>query len=225
MNDSIRESIPHFMNAEKMASFVSAAPSTNSFIQNDQRSFNNPDGYQNLKHPAEEDIEWQQQEKLAKARLYTPVAFVIQSKCEFHDAFKIILQRIYESLQSPKQYPRSIAAAFRQQIANKDAHIIPGISRCMSFAEVITHMAFLRTIPAPVFNSQVNISFMDRLLCIKENSFNEIPHKSMDAIKILVECLDFSSILTCLKALLFDKTLIMFSMETSLLFNVVEGLK
>jgi len=95
----------------------------------------------------------------------------------------------------------------------------------MAFAEVITHMAFLRTIPAPVFNSQVNISFMDRLLCIKENSFNEIPHKSMDAIKILVDCLDFSSILTCVKALLFDKTLIMFSMETSLLFNVVEGLK
>ena len=225
MNDSIRQSIPHFMNAEKMASFISAAPSTNSFYQPDPGCIQSPEADQNLKHPTEEDSEWQQREKLAKARLYAPVAFVIQSKCEFHDAFKIILQRIYESLQSPKQYPSSIAAAFRQQTARKDAHIIPGISRCMAFAEVITHMAFLRTIPAPVFNSQVNISFMDRLLCIKENSFNEIPHKSVDAIKILVDCLDFSSILTCLKALLFDKTLIIFSMETSLLFNVVEGLK
>ena len=41
----------------------------------------------------------------------------------------------------------------------------------------------------------------------------------------MIEVLDFRTILTCIKALLFDKTLIVFSYETSLLFQVVEGLK
>lgn len=77
MNDSIRQSIPHFMNAEKMTSFVSAAPSTNSFYQPDPGCTQSPEADQNLKHPIEEDSEWQKREKLAKARLYAPVAFVI----------------------------------------------------------------------------------------------------------------------------------------------------
>lgn len=130
---------------------------------------------------------------------------------------------MYESIQRPKKYSKSITATFEKGAKNNSQ--IPDIRKCMAFAEIVSHMAFLRTIPAPVFNSQVNLSFMDTLLCIKENAFHELPHKSIDAIKILVDCLDFSSILTCLKALLFDKTLIIFSMETSLLFNVVEGLK
>lgn len=99
------------------------------------------------------------------------------------------------------------------------------MANCMAFAEVVANIAFLRTIPAPVFNSEFNIQFMDITLNLKENHFNEIPHKNMYPIKVLVECLDFQSILTCIKALLFDKTLIVFSIETSLLFNVVEGLK
>jgi hypothetical protein len=36
---------------------------------------------------------------------YTPIAFVIQTKVEFHDAFKNILQKIYESIKDPKEYP------------------------------------------------------------------------------------------------------------------------
>jgi len=61
----------------------------------------------------------------------------------------------------------------------------------MAFAEVITNISYLRTIPAPVFNSQVNILFMDMKLNLKENHFNEIPHKNMYSIKVLIECLDF----------------------------------
>jgi len=95
----------------------------------------------------------------------------------------------------------------------------------MAFAELIANIAFLRTIPAPVFNSEVNITFMGCTIELKENHFNEIPHKNMNSVKVLIDCLDFQSILTCLKALLFDKTLIVFSIETSLLFNVIEGLK
>ena len=95
----------------------------------------------------------------------------------------------------------------------------------MAFAELISHVSFLRTIPAPVFNSQVIIHFMDDIISMKENSFNVLPHKNSNSIQILIECLDFQSILKCIKALLFDKTLIVFSYEHSLLFNVIEGLK
>lgn len=62
-------------------------------------------------------------------------------------------------------------------------------------------------------------------LNLKENHFTEIPHKNIHSVKVLIDCLDFQSIITCLKALIFDKTLIVFCYETSLLFNVIEGLK
>jgi hypothetical protein len=128
---------------------------------------------------------------------YVPVAFVIQTKVEFHDAFKLILKALFESLKID----------------------------IMAYAEMIAHLAFLRTIPAPVFNSEINLLFMDTFINIKENSFNELPHKNQNSIKILIEVLDFRTILKCIKGLLFDYTLIVFSQENSLLFQVVEGLK
>lgn len=76
----------------------------------------------------------------------------------------------------------------------------------------------LRTIPAPVFNSEINLHFYDVLINLKENSFNELPHKNQDAIKTLMEVLDFKTILTCLKALLFDRSLIVMSSNIYLLF-------
>jgi hypothetical protein len=81
---------------------------------------------------------------------YVPVAFVIQTKVEFHDAFKLILKALFESLKID----------------------------IMAYAEMIAHLAFLRTIPAPVFNSEINLLFMDTFINIKENSFNELPHKN-----------------------------------------------
>ena len=96
---------------------------------------------------------------------------------------------------------------------------------CMAFADLIAHVAFLRTIPAPVFNSEVNILFMNQTFNFKENRFNMLPHKNQECIDKLIDCLDFQTILKCVKALLFDKSLIVFSQEISLLFNVVEGLK
>jgi hypothetical protein len=128
---------------------------------------------------------------------WVPVALVIQTKVEFHDAFKLILKAIYESFKIDT----------------------------IAFAEVIAHIALLRTIPAPVFNSEVNLLFFDTFINIKENSFNELPHKNQNSIKILIEVLDFRTILKCIRGLLFDYTLIVMSQETSLLFQVIEGLK
>ena len=41
----------------------------------------------------------------------------------------------------------------------------------------------------------------------------------------MIECLDFQTILTCVKALIFDRNLIVFSDKLYLLFSIVEGLK
>ena len=106
-----------------------------------------------------------------------------------------------------------------------DSASIPELARCMAFADLVAHVAFLRTVPAPVFNSEVNITFMDSVINLKENRFNVLPHKNQECIRILTECLDFQTILKCIKALIFDRTLIVLSAELSLLFNVVEGLK
>ena len=46
---------------------------------------------------------------------------------------------------------------------------LPDIDNLMAFAEMISHIAYLRTIPAPVFNSQITIKFMDCLINLKEN--------------------------------------------------------
>ena len=58
---------------------------------------------------------------------------------------------MYESLQTPKKYSKSITREFEKS-AGKNDHI-PNIRNCMAFAEIVAHMAYLRTIPSPVFNS------------------------------------------------------------------------
>jgi hypothetical protein len=77
---------------------------------------------------------------------------------------------------------------------------IPNLNYNMAFAELVTHLAFLRTVPAPVFNSEINLNLslsglggeeaVD-IINLTENQFNVLPHKNQEAIKILIECLDF----------------------------------
>ena len=90
---------------------------------------------------------------------------------------------------------------------------------------MICHISFLRTIPGPVFNSEVTIHFMNAIINMKQKSFNEIPHKNIESIKTLIDIVDFKTIIRCIRALIFDKTLIVFGDEISLLFKIVDGLK
>jgi hypothetical protein len=92
---------------------------------------------------------------------------------------------------------------------------MPDFKHAMAFSELVSNIAFLRTIPAPVFNSEINLSFMGSLINIRENSFNELPHKNQNSIKILYDLFDFSSILKCVKALIFDYSLIIFGNSDS----------
>jgi len=95
----------------------------------------------------------------------------------------------------------------------------------LAFAEFISHLAFLKTIPCPSFNTIYNIKFFNMPLQIVERPFNEIPNKNKRAIEILFDILDVNTILYCWKALLFDKTLVLISSQKSLQFYVAEGLK
>jgi hypothetical protein len=45
-------------------------------------------------------------------------------------------------------------------------------NRTMAFAELIAHLAFLKTIPAPPFNSIYNIHCLDKIFTIKESGFD-----------------------------------------------------
>ena len=134
-------------------------------------------------------------EKQKKKMFYAPIAFVIRSKTEFHDAFKLLLQKIYESLTCPRDFTKSIVLDYerRRETSNRELfkHLPSDAKKFMSFAELIANIAFLRTIPAPVFNSEATIMFQDVLINLKENSFNKLPHKNLESIKILIECLDF----------------------------------
>lgn len=81
--------------------------------------------------------------------------------------------------------------------------------RIVAFTELVTHIAFLKTIPAPIFNSVYNLQFLGQTLTIRETAFDSIPNKNSLPIKILFDCLDLRSIFYCWKALLFDKTVLL----------------
>jgi hypothetical protein len=76
---------------------------------------------------------------LMSKKKYIPVAFCMETETEFHDVFKEILLALFEMIRVPETLLTGNIAAH----ANK----------LISFAELITHLAFLRTIPAPPFNS------------------------------------------------------------------------
>ena len=84
-------------------------------------------------------------------------------------------------------------------------------NRRLAFAELVAHIAFLRTIPAPPFNANYNIFMFNKVFSISEGTLDQLPNKNTYAIKILFDVLDVKSIFYCWKALLFDKSVILVS--------------
>lgn len=97
---------------------------------------------------------------MAKKR-YVPVAFCIDSATEHHDIFKQILIALYEMIRAPE-----------------DLMSRPYYNRIMAFAELISHIAFLKTLPAPPYNSIYNIHFLNQIFTIRETAFDQIPNKN-----------------------------------------------
>lgn len=83
--------------------------------------------------------------------------------------------------------------------------------RKLAFADFLSHIAFLKTIPCPSFNTKYNIQLLNKTLVIEEGKFNGIPDSNQTAIKVLFEVLDVNSILFCWKALLYDYSLVLIS--------------
>ena len=90
---------------------------------------------------------------------------------------------------------------------------------------MIAHIAFLKTIPCPTFNSRLQIEFYNKTVIIDEQHYINIPHRNIIAIETLFDVLDIRSIMYMWKAMIFDKTLVLISTQTSLQFYVAEALK
>jgi hypothetical protein len=73
------------------------------------------------------------------------VAFVIETETEFHDDFREMLISLFELIRTP----------------DKVVTDGPYENKLISFGELIAHLSFLKTIPAPTFNSIYNIQFLN----------------------------------------------------------------
>lgn len=151
--------------------------------------------------------------------LCTPVSLVISTKVEALSEFKQILSKLYRILTDSE----NVLADMLRKL--KEFGVPDKQSRNLVFAEFFQTIAFLRTIPAPVHNSTISID-MHGLKCdFIEKRINQLPEKNLDCIRTLIDYVDFKSILTCLKALLFDRSLVVLATKHSILYEVVEALK
>jgi hypothetical protein len=77
--------------------------------------------------------------------MYVPVAICLETDTEFHDVFRRLLLSLFEKIRVPETL-----------ILNRFVE-----NRQFAFAELISHLAFLRTVPAPTFNTTINIHILD----------------------------------------------------------------
>lgn len=85
-----------------------------------------------------------------------PVALVLETETEYHDTFRQILLGLFDLI----RIPENVRGFGSLQ------------NRTLAFAELIAHLAFLKTIPAPTFNTVYNIHMLNNQFTIKENSFD-----------------------------------------------------
>ena len=87
---------------------------------------------------------------------YVPVAFVIESSTEHHDIFKHLLMALFQLIRKPEMI---IASGYKE-------------NKIIAYAELVAHVAFLKTVPAPPFNTVYNINFLGQTFVIKETPFD-----------------------------------------------------
>jgi len=95
---------------------------------------------------------------------------IVQTECEHHDIFREILLQLFEHIRSPLSVcndPTKVSKIEDQQLA---------------YADLVSHLAFLKTIPCPSFNTRYNIEFLGKTLVINEGQYHELPNKNFKAI-------------------------------------------
>ena len=85
-----------------------------------------------------------------------PVALCLETETEYHDVFRKILLALFDEIRVP------------ENVVNNRIFE----NRRLAFAELVAHLAFLRTIPAPPFNSIYKIHFLNQVFTIKENTLD-----------------------------------------------------
>lgn len=133
----------------------------------------------------------------------------MSSEIENHDIFRETLLALFESIRDPSPIAGSS----------------PDQSRKLAFADFLSHVALLRTVPCPSFHTRYQIEFLSKTLILNEKEFFRIPDRSQIAIKCLFDILDVRTILYMWKAMIFDCSLILISQCNNLQFYVAEGLK
>ena len=101
----------------------------------------------------------------------------------------------------------------------------PSLDKRFAFADMLAHLAFLKTLPCPTFNSRMNITIHSKRFVVDELQFNKIPERNSIAIRTLFQICDVRSILQMWKSLLFDCSVILISSQASLQFYIAEALK
>ena len=81
---------------------------------------------------------------------------------------------------------------------------------------MLAHIAYLKTIPSPGFNTMHRIQLYNKPVKIDEQEIFTIPNRNTIALEILFDILDIRSILYMWKAMLFDCTLVLISTSQSL---------
>jgi hypothetical protein len=77
------------------------------------------------------------------------VALVLVTECEYHDTFRQIILALFDMLRVLPE---------KKSVGNKQKYDEVMIeSRKVAFADLVAHIAFLKTIPAPPFNSIYHI--------------------------------------------------------------------
>lgn len=124
---------------------------------------------------------------------------MITTEIENHDIFRDILLQMFNSITEPASVT-----------ASQDN------DKTLAFAEMLAHIAYLKTIPSPGFNTMHRIQLYNKPVKIDEQEIFTIPNRNTIALEILFDILDIRSILYMWKAMLFDCTLVLISTSQSL---------
>jgi hypothetical protein len=110
---------------------------------------------------------------------YVPVALVLETETEYHDVFRQIMLALFDLIRVPCELfkisntnvpaPSDTNLNTQKDQNNKEQSnvdkLIAGNNRLIeskkiAFADLVAHIAFLKTLPAPPFNSIFNVHML-----------------------------------------------------------------
>lgn len=83
-----------------------------------------------------------------------PVALILCTEIENHDIFRYMLKEIFEAIRKPDPLldKKAGAKSDSTQTKEKDLNVVR-LNKHFAFADMLAHLAFLKTLPCPSFNT------------------------------------------------------------------------